>query len=319
MTKQDVVLISSIFFVSLGIGIVLCSEFTFRLHRFRLERRLSRVSGDIVNRPNSFNGTAFVSRCGELSDLLLDFLVKKGVWPRRVSSLRIVGNACGAAIVVCAVFLLALDFPWWVGVVSGMATIIVIPIALIRLDQRQQCALFEANLADTVDMIIRMLRAGLPITVALGRVGIEAREPAAAIYREVGEWLEMGLPLSQAMRKVADRIKVKYFDFFVSALTIQSIVGGNLTETLETLSSIIRDRSVSYLKARAVTSQARMTANVILGILPGMLFIMLIFSPGYIMPLLDGSYGYGLISFIVVSYIMALFFIRLIASRVRIR
>jgi len=101
-------------------------------------------------------------------------------------------------------------------------------------------------------------------------------------------------------------------------LSIQSTVGGNLTETLESLSEIIRERSVSILKARAMTSQARMTANVILGILPGIALMMLLIRPEYIMPIIDGSYGYGLLAFILLSYVLALVTIRQLVSRVKI-
>ncbi len=315
---QDVILPLSIFLVSLGIALVICSEIAFRVHRFRLTRRLTNVAGYIGSRPEKYSSMVLASRAAAIGDLVLGILVKEGVWPSQISSLRVIGNACGGGIVVWAATLFALNLPWWVGALSAVGALIVIPNVLIRADQKKQCAQFEANLPDTIDMIVRMLRAGLPVTVAIGRVGVEAKEPAAAIYREANEWLEMGLPLAQAMRKVANRIKVKDFDFFSAALAIQSTVGGNLTETLESLSKIIRERSVSFLKARAVTAQARMTANVILGILPGIFVMMLVIRPEYMIPLLDGSNGFGLITFVLLSYMMALFVIRLLVSRVRI-
>lgn len=179
-----------------------------------MQRRLGLVAIHIGERPRSIDKAAIAARVSAYADLLIDILVGEGIWPRTIPALRVLGNTLAGALVLGLVATFALTFPWWMGVVTAISSLIGIPFMLVRSDQAKQCARFEANLADTIDMMVRMLRAGLPVTVAVGRVGTEAQEPAAAIYREANEWLEMGLPLSQAMRKVAQRIKVKDFDFF---------------------------------------------------------------------------------------------------------
>lgn len=318
MNMNDVALTLVTFFVFLGLAMILFSEITFRMKRVRMRQRLSSVAVHLGDRQSRVNTAAIASRLAVWGDVFIDLALKEGIWPRQISSLRVIGNTLAGMLAVMAAFTYGIGVPWWMGAIAATGALFGVPFMLVRKDQQEQCARFEGNLADTIDMMIRMLRAGLPVTVAVGRVGREAQEPAAAIYREANEWLEMGLPLSQAMRKVAQRIKVKDFDFFAAALAIQSTVGGNLTETLESLSGIIRERSVSMLKARAVTSQARMTSNVILGILPGLTVMMLLLRPEYILPLVDGSNGYGLFSFIALSYVLAFFTIRQLVSRVKI-
>ena len=69
------------------------------------------------------------------------------------------------------------------------------PFLILYSDQQQQIKTFETMLADTIDMMVRMLRAGMPVTVAMERVGHEAQEPAKLVYQEVAQWLQLGLPL----------------------------------------------------------------------------------------------------------------------------
>lgn len=318
MNMNDVAFTLVTFFVFFGLALVLFSESAFRMKRLRMQRRFSLVAVHIGDRRSRINTAAITSQIAEWCDVFIDLTLKEGVWPRNISSVRVVSNTLVGMLLLMAAFTFVIELPWWAGVLATTGSLFGIPFILVRQDQQQQCARFEANLADSIDMMVRMLRAGLPVTVAVGRVGHEAQEPTAGIYREANEWLEMGLPLSQAMRKVAQRIKVKDFDFFAAALGIQSTVGGNLTETLESLSGIIRERSISMLKARAVTAQARLTANVILGILPGITIVMFLLEPEYISPLFDGTHGYGLVNFIAISYALAVVVIRYLVSRVKI-
>jgi tight adherence protein B len=248
----------------------------------------------------------------------IDLLMINAVWPRALPALRVLSNGIGAAVLSGVVLYWLLNMPWGLSLVVAVGALGAVPFAMVNAEQNRQARAFEAMLADTIEMMVRMLRAGMPVTVAVERVASEAQQPAARVYREAAEWLNMGMPLPQAMRTVAARIKIKDFDFFSAALSIQNTVGGNLTETLVSLAAIIRERNVSILKARAITSQARMTANVILGILPTILVAMQLFQPDYLTPLTDGSHGYGMIVFIFSSYFLALITIRRLVSRVRI-
>lgn len=302
--------------ICLGLSLALWAEAAYRLRQRAVSQRVVRLV-----RANSIAPDTEPARAKKRLTRLAEWVVGlfgEMVWPRQTSALQIMtqsmlaGVACGTALVAL------LGFPWWFGGITGMLMAGITLYLTIIAEQSRQAKQFEAMLADTIDMMVRMLRAGMPVTIAVERVGREAQEPAGTIYREVGQWLQVGLPLPQAMRNVAERIKIKDFDFFAAALAIQSTVGGNLTATLESLASVIRERILATLKARAVTAQARLTANIILVILPAIMVIMQLTQPGYLDPLIDGSEGYGLISFVLGSYFAALFTIRRMIARVKI-
>ena len=306
------------FIASLGVAVAACGELAYRLEQRAIQERAKRAWSAAPPRRMHASGTRLIAGLNRTADRIVDLFVRDEIWPRQISGIRLIGNGITSAMAAGTLCAAGLQLPWWMTAPVSIGALIFVPVSLASAEQRRLCALFEGMLADTIDMMVRMLRAGLPVTVAVRRVGREAQEPAAAIYREADQWLQIGLPLAQAMRTVAVRIKVKDFDFFAAALAIQSNVGGNLTETLESLSKIIRERSVSILKARAVTAQARLTANVILGILPGLAIMLQLIRPQYILPLVDGSHGYALITFVLLSYLAAFVIIRQLISRVKI-
>lgn len=299
-----------------GLALAAWAEGSFRSRRRAVARRVTYIAR--ANPASQLR--AQVGRrdlFAEGAQWIVD-LISEPVWPRRQQPVRVLAYSLAAAGVAGAALGFLLGLPWWFAFIAGLAMLVGTPFLILYSDQQQQIKTFETMLADSIDMMVRMLRAGMPVTVAMERVGHEAQEPAKLVYQEVAQWLQLGLPLPQAMRNVADRIKVKDFDFFAAALAIQSTVGGNLTATLDSLSAVIRERNLALLKARAVTAQARLTANIILAILPAIMFIMQLTQPGYLLPLLDGSHGYQLIGFVVVSYIVALVTIRRMVSRVKV-
>lgn len=307
-----------VFLVALGVSLIATAILLHRLQAGALERRIASTTPGKVEGTRKQTLPPILDIANRWADRTVDLLAPRQIWPRQLTSLRIIGNGITAGLFAILAMRFLLDPSWAVAGVLGIVLGVAVMAALVRSEQVKTSRAFEVMLADTIDMMVRMLRAGLPVTVAVTRVGREAHEPAGQIYREAAEWLGMGIPLPQAMRKVADRIKIKDFDFFSAALAIQSTIGGNLTETLDRLARIIRERNVSTLKARAVTAQSRLTANVILGILPVMLVLLQLLQPEYLTPLLDGSHGYGLILFIVGSYAIAFVTIRHMISRVRI-
>lgn len=300
---------------SLGIAIAVWAEGSYRLRERTLEQRVLRVSQSAISR----NAVLLrePSALAKLSERIVD-LFGPANWPRKIPASRVLINGLVTASLAGLFAHFLLSLAWWLTAATVATLLVLTPSLILKAEQRKSERRFEVMLADTIDMMVRMLRAGMPVTVAVSRVGKEAQEPAAAIYREIAEWLNLGLPLPEAMRTVAERIKIKDFDFFAAALSIQSTVGGNLTATLESLASMIRERNITTLKARAVTAQARLTANIILGILPAIAIVMQLTQPRYMAPLVDGSHGYGLITFVAGSYAAALITIRRLVSKVKI-
>ena len=143
---------------------------------------------------------------------------------------------------------------------------------------------FIDQFPDALDMIVRSVRSGFPLAVALNMLAENAEEPVKAEFRQVTDEIALGRTLSQALQRLAARINEPDIRFFVVVLTVQQETGGNLAEIVGNLSNIIRKRKQLRHKIRAMTSEGRATAWV-LGLLPVFVFVALLFlQPDYLRP-----------------------------------
>lgn len=126
---------------------------------------------------------------------------------------------------------------------------------------------FLTNLPEGIDIIVRGLKAGLPVSESLAAVGREAPDPVGPIFNEVVDLVKIGRSVEDAIDKVAQSMAVPELRFLGITLSIQKETGGNLTETLQNLADILRKRRQMKLKIRAVSSEARTSAYII-GSLP---------------------------------------------------
>jgi tight adherence protein B len=148
---------------------------------------------------------------------------------------------------------------------------------------------------DAIDLIVRALRSGLPITEAVISAAHEIPDPVGAEFRTVEGGMRMGRDLDSLLWDIAKRIDTPELRFFIIALGVQRETGGNLAETLNNLADLLRRRRSMRQKARAMASEAR-ASTMILGSLPivvtGILFMT---SPGYIMILFTDVRGLMLV------------------------
>lgn len=150
---------------------------------------------------------------------------------------------------------------------------------------------FTKLFPETIDLIVRGLRSGLPITESINSVGQELPDPIGIEFRRMSDSVKLGLPLEDALDEAADRLDTPDFKFFVIAISIQKETGGNLAETLENLSDILRKRLQMKLKVKAMSSEARASAAII-GCLPFLLFGVLLFvNYGYVSVLFTDPRG----------------------------
>ena len=131
---------------------------------------------------------------------------------------------------------------------------------------RRQQKLYN-QFPDCLAMIVRSVRAGVPLTEAIRIVAKESPEPSSDEFTRVAGDLAIGTPISDALKSMADRNAITEFRFFATALTLQSQTGGRLGETLDNLAGIVRKRMALKARGRALASEARTTA-LILGCLP---------------------------------------------------
>ena len=140
---------------------------------------------------------------------------------------------------------------------------------------------FNSNFPDAIELMVRGLRSGLPITETLGIVGGEIIGPVGVEFRMVGDKMKIGRTMESALQDTADRLGTPEFQFFVITLAIQRETGGNLAETLSNLADVLRKRAQMKLKIRAMSSESKASAYIV-GSLPFVVFTLVwMINPKY--------------------------------------
>jgi tight adherence protein B len=163
--------------------------------------------------------------------------------------------------------------------------------ALFRLLHARHADKLYRQLPDTLSMIVRSVRAGIPLQEALRGVARESMEPTAKLFARVSDQMAIGIRLEDALREGAARSGVAEYGFFAVALALQAQTGGSLAETLENLADVIRKRVALRQRAIALASEARTSAYVLaaLPVLTGLALTVLNYP--YIRPLFDTPKG----------------------------
>ncbi|CAH0495877.1 type II secretion system F family protein [Novosphingobium sp. CECT 9465] len=130
---------------------------------------------------------------------------------------------------------------------------------------------FTARLPDALDLLVRGLRSGLPVTETLGVVASELPGPVGEEFKLVTDRIKVGRTMEEALQDTADRLNLPEFNFFCITLAIQRETGGNLAETLSNLSDVLRKRAQMKLKIKAMSSESKASAYIV-GALPFIVF-----------------------------------------------
>ncbi|SCA55712.1 Flp pilus assembly protein TadB [Candidatus Terasakiella magnetica] len=150
---------------------------------------------------------------------------------------------------------------------------------------------FTKSFPDAIDLIVRAVKSGLPVTEGISIVAGEMQGPVAFEFKRISEAMKIGETMEDALWKAAKRLENAEFNFFVISLVVQSETGGNLAETLENLSDILRQRQTMKLKVKAMASEARASAYILGGLPFAMFAILEVMSPGYTQPLYTSDTG----------------------------
>jgi tight adherence protein B len=130
---------------------------------------------------------------------------------------------------------------------------------------------FTARFPDAIELLVRGLRAGLPISETLGVVASELPGPVGEEFRMVTDKMKIGRTMEGALQDTADRLGTPEFQFFCITLAIQKETGGNLAETLGNLAEVLRKRAQMKLKIKAMSSESKASAYIV-GSLPFIVF-----------------------------------------------
>lgn len=193
-----------------------------------------------------------------------------------------------------------------VGVIAGL----LLPHMLIGFLIGRRRKKFLNLFPDAIDLIVRGVKSGLPVTESMAVVGRELEAPVGEEFRRISDGIRFGQPLDVVLWDTAQRLATPEFNFFVITISIQQETGGNLAETLNNLSDILRKRKQMRLKIKALSSEAKASA-MILGALPVVMFGVLYgMNPDYETAMLTDPRGHmmlagGIGSLLVGTLVMA--------------
>ena len=141
---------------------------------------------------------------------------------------------------------------------------------------------FNVKFPDAIELLVRGLRSGLPVTETLAVVAQEVPGPVGEEFKSIVERIKIGRTMEESLQETADKLGIPEFNFFCITLAIQRETGGNLAETLSNLSDVLRKRAQMKLKIRAMSSESKASAYIV-GALPFIVFGMIwTINPGYV-------------------------------------
>jgi len=164
----------------------------------------------------------------------------------------------------------------------GCAGGLLLPHFYVGAKRKRRFKSFTAEFPNAVDIVVRGVRAGLPLVDCLRIIATEAQEPVRSEFREIIEDQTLGMPLDQAVERLPERIPLQEANFFSIVIAIQSRTGGSLSEALGNLSKVLRERVKLQAKIKSMSAEAKASGSII-GALPIVVSLLVyLTSPDYI-------------------------------------
>lgn len=186
------------------------------------------------------------------------------------------GLMSAGLVLAVALVLMLRGFPTLLAMLVGLFVGAGLPHVVVGQTIRRRVERFTAKFPDAIELLVRGLRSGLPISETMGVVGAEVAGPVGEEFRAVSDKMKIGRSMDAALQDTADRLGTPEFQFFVISIAIQRETGGNLAETLANLANVLRQRSQMKLKIRAMSSESKASAFII-GSLPFIVFTLIWF------------------------------------------
>lgn len=197
----------------------------------------------------------------------------------------------GAGLASFTVAVLFMELSALVALGFGIAGGLLLPHFYVNFKRNRRFKQFTEEFANAMDIIVRGLKAGLPLADCMKIIAAEAQEPVRGEFRAVIEDQAMGMPVDEAVQRMPVRMPVAEASFFAIVITIQSRTGGSLSEALGNLSKVLRERKKMRAKIVAMSSEAKSSAGII-GALPVFVTGAIYFTtPDYIALLFTTSAG----------------------------
>jgi tight adherence protein B len=236
--------------------------------------------------------------------------------PLTATEFTLIVFGAGLAGFLIGLFRATFTFGLLVGPIAGLAlggVFAFLPIVYLRVRRaRRQRALTE-QLPDVLTLLVGSLRSGHGLSQALDMLVQESQPPAKTEFGRVMRAVSLGTPVQIALRDMADRVGSDDLDLIVTAITAQFEMGGNLAETLETISQTVRDRINLLREIRVLTSQQRFTGYTlaVLPVIAGVAIFLInpsymstLFEPGLVRVLPAGAVVLQVLGFIIMQRIV---------------
>jgi tight adherence protein B len=290
--------------------------FAWRDRRKRAER-LATIRPAAARRPDARARRLrlpFAGGIGPIVDPLLG--IDRGLASDESLSI-LVPLSVGAAAALAAHLVLTrlLDLSAAIGVAVAAAAFILVARGVVTGKRDSIREVMEEQFALALGVMIRCVRAGLPVNEGMRAVAAELAQPTGPEFRRAVDQIQLGTSFDMALLGLAQRCSLADYRFFAVAVTLQRQTGGNLAETLDNLAETIRKRRAVRLKARALTSETRATVFV-LALLPIVVAaVLMVVNPPYVTQLFTTADGRQLLGIAIVVQMIGLAVIRFISRR----
>jgi tight adherence protein B len=189
-----------------------------------------------------------------------------------------------------------------------------LPYAYVTVARKKRLAAFEEQFPEALDFLARAMRAGHAFSIALEMLSEESPQPLGQEFRKVFNEHNLGLPIETALQNLSARVPLLDVSFFVSAVLLQRETGGNLSEILNKLAVIIRERFKLKGAVRAASAHGRITGTILTLMPIVLMFGLLLVAPGYLQGMAKDPDGRVLIAACIVAIVIGHFLIRKIVN-----
>lgn len=197
-----------------------------------------------------------------------------------------------------------------VKIAIGIGTMISVTFLVIYFFRARRIKKFTSQLAPAIDIIVRSLSAGHPLTAAIGLVAREMPDPIGSEFGILTDQITFGSELDEAMLNMVERVGAPELSLLAVTVSVQRGTGGNLSEVLENLAQMLRDRLMLRAKIRAISAEGRFTAWFMMMFPFGLFAMIRSMVPTYFDPLWESGYGNTVIGVCIGFMIVGFFIVR---------
>jgi len=277
--------------------------------RLKSQTPSARVRAELLKRAQQLSAVptfnALLSR-GRAGLRPAELLIEQSGVRMTVGTLLLASGLCGLVIALAlqrVTGLLAASLP-----LGAVATLV--PTSFLRIKRTRRLLRFEEQFPEALDLMSRALKAGHAFTTGLAMIAEEMPDPIGPEFRLLYDQQNFGMPLPEALKAFARRIPLLDGRFFVTAVLIQRESGGNLSEILDNISSVIRDRFRVKRQIRVISAHGRLTGWVLCAVPPALGFVLFMINPDHWRTLIGNSLGVQLIMLAIFLQIIGTLIIR---------